>query len=406
MNGPPAKLAFALMAALFASPLLASWESGVSAFHAGRYDEATAAFRSIVAASPEAPEGHYMLGLSLLRQKNLTAALDSLDRAVELAQNDVRYRLALAQAQLKADEPAGAVATLGGQDPASVPAEMRATFSQLLARAATPSPDPNAAYAALERGLESDPASRALWLALSQVARRLDRLADSFSALVAAFDLDPSDPDAARSAVATAFDLARAESDSEKKIGWYRDGSRVAQKLASSAPSAEHQLLAGEALMGARDYEGAIGWFEKAAASGDAGALPHYYLGRCHLALSHNGDALKHLQTALAHSPDARMTSGIHEARGLALRGLEDFAAAAGAYRLAGDAATAAEMDRYAQNREEVAKAKAVCILKRTRLEQLLAASKDIEHTREYELLSQDLAAHNAVCRSYFLESG
>ena len=283
---------------------------------------------------------------------------------------------------------------------------MRGSFNQLLAKASTLGEAGDAACAALEKALDSDPASKPLWLALAQVARRLDRPADAFSAQESAFDLDPSDAEPAWRAVSTAFALARAEGEVEKKIEWYRDGFRVARKLASNLPTAENQLLAGKALMGAKDYEGAIGWFEKAATTEDAGALPHYYLGRCKLALSKNRDALNHLQAALERSPDAEVTSGIHTARGLALRSLEDFAAAADAYRLAGDTATAAEMARYAENRREVAAAKADCVEKRTKLEQLIKESEGLEHTPEYQQLLRDLAAVATACRSYYPEYG
>ena len=43
------------LTALLATPLLATWEDGVAAFKAGRYEDATAVFRSVVTASPDAP---------------------------------------------------------------------------------------------------------------------------------------------------------------------------------------------------------------------------------------------------------------------------------------------------------------------------------------------------------------
>ena len=81
---------------------------------------------------------------------------------------------------------------------------------------------------------------------------------------------------------------------------------------------------------------------------------------------------------------------------------LEDFAAAAAAYRRAGNDEAAKEMDGYAQNRLDWAKAKDDCIEKQTVLEKLLADSTGLEHTREYQELQQDLAATISACEPYF----
>ena len=100
------------------------------------------------------------------------------------------------------------------------------------------------------------------------------------------------------------------------------------------------------------------------------------------------------------------MTSNIHASRARALRRLEDFDGAAGAFRLAGDVDAAAEMEHYAKNRREVAAATADCVEKRDTLRQLLEDSQDLEHTPEYRQLQRDLAAIQTACQSFFSEVG
>ena len=403
MNRYRALLACSLMA-LIATPLLASWEDGVAAFRAGRYADAAAVFQTFVSSSPNAPEGHYMLGMSLLRQKRLTEALGSLGEALTLGSGDIRYRMSFAQAQLKAGKSADAFDTLNAQDPATVAESARASFSQLLAKAAVSSGRGVEALASLDKALAVDKGSKALWLARANLAGRLDRPQEAFSALTTAFRLDPSDPQPGKSAVHSALAIAQDPAIGERKLEWYVKAAGVAERLAGAFPTPENLRLAGSANMGAREYEGAVGFLEKLLVSSGQDPLLHYDLGRCRQALGQHREALDDFAAALDRSPDAELTDQVHLKRGAALRALEDFTGAAAAFRLAGDTGTAAEMDGYAQNRLEWAKAKAECVNKRATLQQLLRESKDLEHTPEYRQLKEDLAAINTACSDFFTE--
>ncbi len=389
------------LTALLATPLFATWEDGVAAFRAGRYDDAAAVFQSFVSRSPGAPEGHYMLGLSLLRQGRLTEALAPLDEALVLG-DDLRYRLTLAQAQLKAGKADDAFATLDAQDPDAVDGASRAGFNQLLATAATSSGRDAEAFASLERALAADRGSKVLWLARGNLAGRLDRPEDAFSALSTAFEIDPSDPEPARAAAFAALTVAQDPAAGDRKLEWYAKAAGVTDRLAEAFPESENLRLAGSASMGAREYERALGYFERLLATDGQNPLVHYDLGRCRQALGQNQEALEHFTAALERSPDAGLAADIHRQRGKVLRVLELFSKAADAFRLAGDAEAAAEMDFYAQNRLDWAKAKDDCVEKRTGLEKLLADSTGLEHTREYQELQQDLTATISDCESYF----
>ena len=390
--------------ALLQAPLFASWEDGVAAFRAGHYEDATAVFESFISASPQAPQGHYMLGLSLLRQNRLADALGPLGEAVALAGSDVRYRMTLAQALLKAGKAPDAFAALEAQDPAAIEGAARDSFNQLLAKAANGSGRDAAALASLEKALAADRGSKVLWLARANLAGRLDRPGEAFAALEAAFKLDSGDPGAGAGAVHAAMMLAQAPDAGDRKLEWYGKAAGVADRLAAAFPTSDNLRLAAAAHMGARDYERSIGYLERLLASDATDPLPHFDLGRCRQALGQSREALDHFAAALEQSPDPELTAAVHARRGLALRALEDFDAAAAAYRLAGDADAAAEMAGYAQNRLEYAKAKADCVKKRDGLKELLADSEGLEQTPEYKEIQRDLATILEVCKSYFDE--
>ncbi len=388
---------------LLATPLLATWDDGVSAFRDGRYGDAATVFQSYVKGNPSAPEGHYMLGLSLLRQDRLVESLGPLSDALSLDEDDARYRMTLAQALLKTGKPAGALDILDAQDPAAVTGPARAGFHQLLAKAATSSGDA-AAFASLDKALAADAGARVLWLARANLAHRLDRPREAFEALSTAFELDPSDPEPARSAVQTALAAAQHEADPANRRAWYEKGAGVAGRLAPAFPTPDNLRLAASASMGAGDYEGAAKLFEQALAVAGDDPLLHYDLGRCRQALGQSEAALGHLADALERSPDAALVTEIQASRARALRAQEDFAGATEAFRLAGDAAAAAEMEGYAKNRRDWARDKAECAEKRDGLEQLLAESEDLKHTREYQEAEHNLAAILSACEPFFSE--
>jgi tetratricopeptide (TPR) repeat protein len=343
-----------------------------------------------------------MLGLSLMRQGRLNDALAPLGEAVALAGQEASYRMTLAQALLKAGKSKDAFSTLEALDPASVDDAARANFNQLLAKAADASGSDRAAFASVEKALAADGKSKALWLARANLAGRLDRPQDTFAALDAAFKIDPSDPDPGAGAVRAAMALAQAPDAGDRKPEWYGKAAAVADRLAADFPTPDNLRLAGDASMGARDYQRSLGYLERLLAGGDQDPQLHFDLGRCRQALSQNREALDHFAAALERSPDAELAAAVHAKRGAAFRALERFDDAAAAYRLAGDAEAAAEMAGYAKNRRDYAAEKADCIKKRDGLRELLASSEGLEQTPEYKEIQRDLATILVVCDSYF----
>ena len=400
MHRHPALLTLSLMA-LLATPLFATWEDGVAAYRAGRYDDAASVFQSFVSSSPTAPEGHYMLGLSLLRQNQMLKALEPLSEALKLSENDLRYRMTLAQALLKAGKFGDAFDTLAAQDLSAIGEAERASFNKLLAKAAISSKRHGAAFDHLEKALAVDPGSRTLWLAHANVASRLDRPQDAFSAMSKAFQLDPSDSELGYKTAYTAMRVAQ-DSAGDQKVEWYGKAAGIAGKLAKAAPTLENLRMAASAHMGAKEYEQAATLFERALAMETEDPLPHFDLGRCRQAQGRHREALAHFGAALKRSPDTELAARLHAQRGAALRVLEDFDGSAAAYRLAGMGDAATEMEGYAQNRREWEEDKADCIARRTGLEDILASSDGLEHTREYKEVEQNLSALLSACEPFF----
>ncbi|MEE8524323.1 MAG: tetratricopeptide repeat protein, partial [Thermoanaerobaculia bacterium] len=378
---------------IVASPGFASWEQGVSAFQAGRFEVAVDEFQSLVNSNPVAPQGHYMLGLSLLQMRQATASLEPLAKAVELEPSNTIYHLALAQTQLEVRRPDDALTTLAAQDPAAVPDAQRSGFGRLLAEAATESGDGEKSLAALERALTVDPSSKSMWQASAQIAHQLNRPRRAFDAFATAYTLDPTDVELGRHIVQTAFAAARAHQDDDRR-GWFQRASRVAVELAGAAPTAEHLLLAGEALLGAQDYDGARSWFEKAAAADPADPWPRFYLGRC--ASEEPETALSHLQATLERSPDEDLTGQIQNARGAALRRLERFEEAEEAYRLAGNEEKVAKMERLIeikQGNDQWAAEKRRCEEKQRAAQDLLKENESLSGTAVWRELEKDVEA-------------
>ena len=401
----PTVLALSL-AVLSTSPLYATWDSGVSAFRDGRYEEAASVFQDFVERSPEAPEGHYMLGMTRLRQQRLDESIGAFGKALDLGPSDARYTLALAQAQLKASRADDALATLGTTDPKAVPATMRSSFDQLLAKAANVSRRDSQAEEILERALAASPKSKPLWLASANVAQRRDRPEKRFEALSTVFELDADDTQAGSKAAHSAIAIAQNTGDPGLRTDWYQRASSLAHRLTASSPTAEHWMLAGGAAMGGHEYELALGSFEKARAAGDDSLELDYYVGRTHLALGQNEEALRYLQATLDRSPDAAMTASVHAARGLAYRKLEQFDQAAAAFRLAGDTVQAEEMAGYAANRREWALAKAECHERQQKIQELRQGSQELEGTPEWDELEQEFSDILTACKPYLQDVG
>ncbi len=104
-------LAFALALACAAPVAAQTLKDGKDALAQGRYDDAVAAYRAVVAASPGDVEGHLGLGMALEKKRQWQAALESFQKASELDPRLAEPLRGIGAMQLRLGKPAEAEAS-------------------------------------------------------------------------------------------------------------------------------------------------------------------------------------------------------------------------------------------------------------------------------------------------------
>lgn len=370
------------------------WETAVAAAREGRFEDAAAAARRVVATHPDHPGGHSLLGSSLLSLGRTEEALASLEEAHRLAPNEPSHALTLARARLKSGRLEGAVELLeallaGLANGGDLGTERRTALALLTARAAQS--DPSRASRIVERGAALLPEQAVLWLALAEVHRTAGRMAEAYSALLRAQRLDPQ----ARQAGEAAVYLARRETseagDPDAKRTWSRRAAEAADLLLGSPPrlsdlrsSAESWLAADEPVKAAERLRTALELF------GEDAAL-RYQLARCALDREDWAAAESELEAALAGRPDADLRARIHRALATLYHRRGDYAEAAAAYRKAGMSAQADALTELADTRRE-------CLDLRARIEGMLEVSEAPDGSSERRALERELEAIRVTC--------
>lgn len=332
------------------APVYAEWNKGLEAYKAKDWATAAAEFKDVTETNPDYVGGYYMLGLVQRAQKNLSAALGNLRKAVELdAANekpDPRYSIALAQALNQAKQYNEAYTTLKAFDFSSLPSSYRTSYALLFANAANETNRSGEAVNILKAQVRADSSNAALYQALGVAHDQLGYDQEAFSAFKRAYELKPSDLASGRYAVRSAIKVARRSTSGSDKIRYYTEAAKIAEKLAAAEPSFEHNLYAGEAWLGAKQYSKALGWFEKAKAQQSRNALVHYYIGQCYTSLEKMSSALSSLQQALSlASGNADLRKKIYNQMGYVHEKNRDFMKAKQAYLEAGNSRQAAAMD-------------------------------------------------------------
>ncbi len=377
----------------------ATWDEGVAAFQSGKFADAEKYFRTLVDGQPDAPQGHYMLGLSLLQQKQAAEALGSLERAVELAPEETSYRLVKAQAELANGDAVGSVKSLAHIDPTTLDAQEQAAWFQLLDSATRKFPGPEST-SLLEKALVSAPDQRRLWIALARVTPRPER---AFEAAAQAWKLDTRNDEIARWAVTKALTLA-GSARGEDRADWYQKAAEIARPWAAGSPSAESHLLLGESLMGTRDYAAARQALLSATGAG-GGSEAWYELGQCSLALKMVEESLRELDMALSKNPGTELARRIHASRGAALRRAERFEEAGDAFGRAGLEKKVAEMSKLAEMKaenEQFSEELRACERDLEEVEKLEEENEDMKGTAAWTEIERQREIVVQRCRHYF----
>jgi len=346
--------AVVLLALAVSTPAQAEWEKGVAAYNSKDYATAAKEFEEVTKTNPDFAGAYYMLGLAQNALDQASPAVANLRKAVELDANNASYKVALGQALLKTKEYQQAYGLLKSLDLASMDAQYRSSYALLFAQAATKSGQPQDAIRVLTTQTRADANNHRLYQALGVAYDDAGDDGNAFESFKRAYELNPKDQATGRSAVQSGILAARRTSSDAQKQRYYQETGQIAERLATTSPTFEHNLLAGETWMGAKEYSRALTWFDKAKANQPNNVLVHYYRSQCNTALKKYDTALTDLQTALRIGASGKLRTQIYNQMGYVYASKRDFANAASAYAEAGNQSKAAEMrdnqEKQAQN--------------------------------------------------------
>jgi tetratricopeptide (TPR) repeat protein len=335
-------------------PANAEWNKGLEAYNKKDWATAVKEFEEVTKTNPDYAGAYYMLGVSQRASGQLSPAIASLRKAVELDGSQASYKIALGQALLQADRYQDAYEVLKPLNISSLDASHRTSYALLFAQAATKTNRAGEAVSVLTTQARADSGNPRLQQALGSAYSAAGDEAKAFEAFKKAFELNPKDVTSGRNAVRAGISVARRSSSAQQKSRYYSQAAQVAEKLATSSPTFDHQLLAGEAWLGAKEYSRALGWFNKARAKQPNNALVYYYSAQCKTSLNQLNPAIADLQQALKNRPTGKLRSQIYNQGGYVYDKKKDYNNAISWYQEAGNQKMVGEMkvkqDSAAQN--------------------------------------------------------
>jgi len=336
--------AAALLLLIAALPAHAEWNKGLEAYKKKDWANAVKEFEEVTKTNPDYAGAYYMLGVSQRALGQLSPAIASLRKSVELDGSQASYKIALGQALLQADQYQNAYELLKPLSMSSMEASHRSSYALLFAQAATKTNRPGEAIGVLTTQARADSRNYRLQQALGSAYTANGDEAKAFEAYKKAFDLNPKDATSARNAVKAAISVARRSSSNSSKSNYYNQAGQVADRLANASPTFEHQLLAGEAWLGAKQYQKAQGWFDKARAQ-SSNAIVYYYLAQCKTQVNQLNPALADLQQALKIGASGKLRTQIYNQGAFIYDKKKDYNNAISWYQEAGNQSMVRQME-------------------------------------------------------------
>ncbi len=332
----------------------AEWNKGLEAYKQKDWANAVKEFEEVTKTNPDYAGGYYMLGASQRAFGQLSPAIASLRKAVELDGSQASYKIALGQALLQANQYQNAYELLKPLSLSSMDASHRSSYALLFAQAATKTNRPGEAIGVLTTQVRADSTNYRLQQALGSAYTANGDEAKAFEAFKRAYELNSKDATSARNAVRAAVSVARRSSSDSSKANYYSQAGQIADRLANASPTFEHQLLAGEAWLGAKQYQKALGWFDKARAQQSNNALVYYYAAQCKTQMNQLNPAIADLQQALKIGASGKLRNQVYNQGGYIYDKKKDYNNAIQWYQEAGNSRMVREMqgkrDAAAQN--------------------------------------------------------
>ncbi len=297
-------------------PANAEWNKGLEAYNKKDWATAVKEFEEVTKTNPDYAGAYYMLGVSQRALGQVSPAIASLRKAVNLDASQASYKIALGQALLQAKRYQDAYEVLKPLKIASLDTSLRSSYALLFAQAATKTNRAGEAVSVLTTQARADARNARLQQALGSTYNAVGDEPKAFEAFKKAFEFNPKDVTSGRNAVRAGISVARRSGSAQQKSRYYRQTAQVAESLATSSPTFDHQLLAGEAWLGAKEYSRALGWFDKARAKQSNNALVYFYSAQCKTSLNRLSPAIADLQQALKIGASGKLRTQVYNQGG------------------------------------------------------------------------------------------
>jgi tetratricopeptide (TPR) repeat protein len=357
----------------------AEWNKGLEAYNKKDWATAVKEFEEVTKTNPDYAGAYYMLGVSQRAHGQLSPAVASLRKAVELDGSQASYKIALGQALLQTERYQDAYELLKPMNLSAMDASLRSNYALLFAQAATKTNRPGEAISVLTTQTRADSRNPRLQQALGSAYNGAGDEPNAFEAFKKAFELNPKDVTSGRNAVRAAISIARRSGTDQQKSRYYNQAGQLAESLATSSPTFDHQLLAGEAWLGAKQWSKALGWFDQARAKQTSNALVYYYSAQCKTSMNQLNPAIADLQQALKLNVTGRLRTQIYNQGGYIYDKKKDYDNAIRWYQEAGNQSMVSQMETKRDNAAQNLQAQQECSEFKRRIDALRLQVGELE---------------------------
>jgi len=372
-------VAAALVLLAATAPAYAEWNKGLEAYKKKDWATAVKEFEEVTKTNPDYAGAYYMLGVSQRALGQVSPAIASLRKAVELDGSQASYKIALGQALLQAERYQDAYEVLKPLNISSLDSSHRSSYALLFAQAATKTNRTGEAISVLTTQAGTDSRNARLQQALGSAYSVAGDEQKAFEAFKKAFELNPKDAASGRNAVRAGISVARRSSSTQQKSRYYSQSAQVAESLATSSPTFDHQLLAGEAWLGAKEYSRALGWFDKARAKQSNNALVYFYSAQCKTSLNQLNPAIADLQQALKIGASGKLRTQVYNQGGYVYDKKKDYNNAISWYQEAGNQKMVAQMQDKQGKQAQNVKAREECAAFKRKIDALQLQVQELE---------------------------
>jgi tetratricopeptide (TPR) repeat protein len=234
------------------------WERAVSLYKQGQFREAIAEFRKVLEEAPDHPDSWKFIGLSYYQLKDYKAAIEPLEKALELKRKDSRndpdlYR-ALGQSHTLLKDYEKALPYF--ETLVRVQMNVAANFYLLGVTYANLNRAEEASDA-FQKAVKLDPKDGDSWYYLGVAHFRGGRLSEAIAALRSGIAADPANAEMLGLLAESLLRQGASESDERKANAYYEEATRVATSLKNIREDAASLELLGRAFLSAKKYTNA-----------------------------------------------------------------------------------------------------------------------------------------------------